>query len=354
MAPPSVDAHPAPALAATRRRILILGPSNIGDAVLASDVIATVHAQCRGAHVTLVVGERAMALFREDPRIHTLVDADAYSSFGGRLQLAWALWRYQPHRVVDLRHTLYPLLLTPLSAWRYLRQPPKRIIHMRERHLWKLRRHMPELPNGPARSPAERPLWMSSRDIAHVEALLRRWKLEAASRLVVICPGSRSHIKRWGAEGFARVADRLIDDANAQVVFAGEPTEKSMIEEVTSAMAHRTHSAVGLTTIRQLGALLQRAQLVITNDSAALHVASALNVPTIAIFGPTNAMAYGPTSGRHVTIRRRLFCAPCEQALCRFSHECMRFISADEVYEAVKALLSGDGSKVKGRRTTAR
>ena len=131
------------------QRVLIIGPSNIGDAILASDVIATVRARYPNAHLTLVVGERAHTLFAGDPRIQTLVDADAFDSAVGRLKLAISLWRYQPHVVVDLRHTAYPLLLKPLTAWRYLRQAPKTIMHMRDRHLWKLRVQAPSVTHAP-------------------------------------------------------------------------------------------------------------------------------------------------------------------------------------------------------------
>src|SRR3990167_3063104 len=124
-------------------RVLIIGPSNIGDAILAGDVVSSVRNNFPDAHLTLVVGERAQALFAGDPRIQTLVNADAFSSPVGRLRLAWSLWRYQPQLVVDLRHTLYPLLLKPLTFWRFLRQPPNALQHMRERHLWKLRTQVP-------------------------------------------------------------------------------------------------------------------------------------------------------------------------------------------------------------------
>ena len=107
-------------------RILVIGPSNIGDAVLASDVIAALHREHPDAHLTLVVGARAQGLFQGDPRIHTLMNTDAYRSPVGRLKLARSLWRFHPQLVVDLRHTLYPLLLKPASVWRYLRQPPAR------------------------------------------------------------------------------------------------------------------------------------------------------------------------------------------------------------------------------------
>ncbi|MBI3084028.1 MAG: glycosyltransferase family 9 protein [Candidatus Omnitrophica bacterium] len=337
-------------------RVLIIGPSNIGDAILTSDVIAAVRDRFPEAHVALVVGERATALFVEDPRIQTLVDADRFDSPLGRLRLAWALWRYRPHVIVDLRHTLYPLLLKPWAAWRYLRRPPKALTHMRERHLWKLRVQVPGLKERSgfrvpgsgylprAQSPEPRALWYSAKDISHVEGLGKRWGLDGSRRLVIVCPGARSHIKRWTAEGFARVADRLITEARAQVVFSGEPDEGPVIEEILALMGQRAHSAVGQTTIRQLGALMSRSRLVIANDSASLHVASALGVPMVAIFGPTDAAKYGPTSPQSRVVRRRLFCAPCEQPLCRFNHECMRFITPDEVYDAARQLLDGVAS----------
>ncbi len=318
-------------------RIVIIGPSNIGDAILASDVIASVRRRYPEAHLTLVVGERAYALFAGDPRIQTLVDADAFDPFFGRLKLAFDLWRYQPHVVVDLRHTLYPLFLKPLVMWRYLLQPPKSLVHVHDRHLWKLRAQAPEV--AAQAPPGGSALWISPKDTAQVDQLWRRWGLTAARPLVVICPGARSHIKRWMAEGFARVADRLMTESRAHVVFSGEPAEEGVVEEVLGLMREPAHSAVGLTTIRQAAVLIQRAALVITNDSASLHLASAFRVPTVAVFGPTDADRYGPTSPRHRTIRRQLFCAPCGQALCRFSHECMRFIEADEVYEAARQLL---------------
>ena len=188
---------------------------------------------------------------------------------------------------------------------------------MRARHRWKLQMQVPQASDGA--QPAGP--WLTPRDRAHVQTLCRRWGLlEGSQPLIVICPGARSHIKRWTAEGFARVADRLIQDDQAHVIFSGEPEEEPIVEEILGLMDHQARSAVGLVTLRQLGVLMQRAALVITNDSAALHLASAVEVPTVALLGPTDPDKYGPTVGRHRTIRRRLFCAPCEQPQCRFHH----------------------------------
>ncbi|MBI4598152.1 MAG: glycosyltransferase family 9 protein [Candidatus Omnitrophica bacterium] len=325
----------------TVQRILVIGPSNIGDAVLAGEVIARLHERFPAAHLTLVVGARAAALFQDDPRVRTLVDADAFSGWAGRVKLGLALWRFHPQIVVDLRHTALPLFLTPLTAWRYVLPPPRRIVHMRDRHLWKLRIQVAEWPSGRVIEDLfQCSLWFSEKDKAHIDSLCKRWSINGTMPLVIICPGARSHIKRWTAEGFAQVADRLMAEQRAAVILSGEPAEQSIVDEVLAAMKHKAHNAVGLTTARQAALLMQRARVVITNDSASLHLASAINAPTVAMFGPTDERKYGPTASQRRTVRRRLFCTPCEAALCRFHHECMRFISPDEVYEAARDLLA--------------
>lgn len=330
------------------QRVLIIGPSNVGDAILIGDGVAAIRQQFPSTYLTLAVGERARKVFAGDPRIQTLVNLDSYSGLWGRLRLAAALWRYQPQIVVDFRGTVFPFLLKPLAFWRYLKQPPKKLRHRRSRHLWKLRAQVPQLSVSSENSLF--PIWISPKDEAHVQQLRKRWGLAAGKRLIVICPGARSHIKRWTVDGFAAVADRLILEKNAVVIFCGEPEEKPIIEDVLSRMTQKALTAVGLTTLCQLAALMKAAQLVITNDSASLHAASAVNAPTIALFGPTDGDQYGPTAQHSRLIRRRLFCAPCEKALCRFSHECMRFISADEVYEAASQLIEvGSGKREAGK-----
>lgn len=318
------------------QRILLIGPSNVGDGILASPVVERLRAAYPAAHLTLVVGDRAAAVFAEDPRVQALVNTDLYDSALGRCQLTLMFLRYRPHVVVDLRHTFYPLLLKPWAAWRYLRQPPKSVEHMRDRHLWKLAMQAPRTRKA---APGPEPLRFTARDVQHAETLWKRWGFDGGTPVVVMVPGARCHTKRWPAERFAEVADRLIRDAGVRVILSGEPEEKPVIEEVQRGMRERAHTSIGLTTIRQLGLLMRRARLVITNDSAALHLASTVGTPTVAVFGPTDERKYGPFAQRRQVMRRNLLCTPCEVSLCRFNHECMRFIQPDEVLRAAFSLL---------------
>ncbi|HEX9780912.1 MAG TPA: glycosyltransferase family 9 protein [bacterium] len=318
--------------------VLVLGPSNIGDGILVSPVIQRLHARVPSARLTLCVGERAIALFEDDPRIGTLVCLDDFPGVWGRLRLLGLLWRLRPAWLVDLRRTALPVFWRPWRIMAYIRPAPRALIHMRDRHLWRLGRQVPAARGAADRTDAAS-LWLSEQDRRHAESLLSRFGVPAGARIALLCPGARSHIKRWTAAGFAEVADRLAGERGLEIVFSGEPEEREVVAEVLGLMRARAHNAVGLTTIRQAGALMRRAAVVITNDSASLHLASACNVPTVAMFGPTDARKYGPRAAHRRVLRRQLFCSPCERALCRFNLECMRFISPEEVYHAACELL---------------
>jgi lipopolysaccharide heptosyltransferase II len=158
--------------------------------------------------------------------------------------------------------------------------------------------------------------------------------------LVVMAPGARSHLKRWPAARFSEVADRLIQEKQVQVVLVGEEAERPIAQEVAASMRHPVVDLCGRTTLAELAALLKRAALVVTNDSACLHAADAMGAPTVAIFGPTDERKYGPRNVASVVVRRSLVCAPCELALCPYNHECMQWLTTDEVYTAAERILS--------------
>lgn len=322
-------------------RIFVIGLSNIGDAILMSPVIERLHRGYPHARLTLLIGERARGVFVHDPRIHQLVCLEDEGGWMAYVRLWQLLWTTHPDLIVDLRTTILPLLWRPWRILRYFWPVPRHVTHMRARHLWKLLRQAPSLRLAPEENGCA--VWVAPEERTAAEQLMRRWGLDPAKPLVLVCPGARSHIKRWDAEPFAQLADRLIEELGVELIFAGEPDEAPIIAQILTTMRHRAHNAVGHTTIRHLAALMQRARLVMTNDSAALHLACAMQAPVLALFGPTDPRKYGPTGPRDRVIQRTLFCAPCEHAQCRFHHECMRFITADEVYRAAKEMLEGGG-----------
>jgi ADP-heptose:LPS heptosyltransferase len=180
---------------------------------------------------------------------------------------------------------------------------------------------------------------ITKEDEEYCQALLKSEKV--GETFVVINAGAKSHLKRWNREGFAEVADRLIAECGVSVVLIGREEDKETVTAVMSKMKRKAHNFVGRTNIRQLAALMKAAKLLITNDSAPLHLACAAGTKVLAIFGPTDADKYGPTGEFDVVMCAKLSCSPCESATCRCSYECMKLISSSEVFEAAKLMVEG-------------
>lgn len=340
------------------RRILIMGHSNLGDAIMASPVIATLHERFPNAHLTLVAGQRVKALFEGDPRVRRFIEIESFGEGLGRARLVSLVWRLKPDVFIDLRQTVLPLVWKPWRLLRYFWPIPRDVRHMQDRHLWRMHRQLssvlthPRLPPHAYAAPMANGIHIDEATASYVERQLGRWGVATDRRLVLICPGARGSTRRWYPDRFAALADRLIEELNAEVVFTGEPADQEIVEDIRHGMTHRAHNLVGLTTIRQLAALMQRAALVIAQDSGSLHLAGAIRCRILALFGPSDPRKYGPRGPSDRVIQRRLFCVPCEVSLCRFNHECMRFISADGVFEAARQIL-GQGARDAQRRMKA-
>jgi lipopolysaccharide heptosyltransferase II len=175
--------------------------------------------------------------------------------------------------------------------------------------------------------------------------LLAEWEIRADNLLVVIHPGaSNGSAKRWLPEYWGRLASRLHDELGAAVVISGTPAEAGIVQAVIRACNFKPVILAGQTTIPQLGALLKRADLLLSSDSGPAHMAAALGTPQIAIFGPTDPAVYAPVNPKAIVVRRDLPCSPCYDARttaeCRFGHvNCMRQLEPDEVYQACMRLL---------------
>jgi heptosyltransferase-2 len=169
--------------------------------------------------------------------------------------------------------------------------------------------------------------------------LLSTYGVSEEDSVVALCPGSiNSRAKRWPAESFAALADRLIDSGR-RVLLIGSKDELNVSEDVARRMHNRAVLLTGKTTLDQITAVLDRADLIVTNDTGPAHIGSALGRPTIVIFGPTNPLTTRPFSPDAEILRHPPECAPCMLRDCPIDHRCMTAITVDEVFERSRALL---------------
>ncbi len=161
--------------------------------------------------------------------------------------------------------------------------------------------------------------------------------------------GGYSTARRWDAAKFAAVADQLATDCDAEIVLVGTATDDA--PAVKAAMTTIPTDLSGQTTLAELAAVLKSCDLFIGADSGVLHLAAAVSVPVVAVFGPSNAAAWGAwtPSGRSVTIRSAPECSPCSyvdhvvglREGCA-ARTCMRMVTADQVVAAAKAILNNE------------
>ncbi len=192
-------------------------------------------------------------------------------------------------------------------------------------------------------------------------ALNRQEKTEAATWLidhgvtqpfVALAPGSVWGTKRW--PGYSHLAAAL----EWPVVVVGGPSEETMADLIVEAAPERAVSAAGSRTLRQSAAIIDRARVLVTNDSAPLHMAGAVGTPVVAIFGPTvPAFGFGPLGNDDIIVEvTDLECRPCSPhgpMTCPLGHHrCMNDIAAARVAAAVRAVWhSGDSAESSGGET---
>ncbi|MDC4223303.1 MAG: glycosyltransferase family 9 protein [Candidatus Manganitrophus sp.] len=189
----------------------------------------------------------------------------------------------------------------------------------------------------------------SASDLLLAEGIAR-WE-----QVIGINPGAAyGSSKRWDPARFAAVADRLAVRYSARVVIFGGPAEIAISEEVRRNMKHPAVVMAGKTTVRMMMALISRCRLFITNDSGPMHIASALGVSVVAVFGPTNPDATSPAGTDDLIVRNKVDCAPCTHRECPIDHRCMTGVSVEAVVEAAERQMARFGRRKIGRFSRSR
>ncbi len=158
--------------------------------------------------------------------------------------------------------------------------------------------------------------------------------------LVAIHPGSPIALKRWKPERYAKLADWLIAQKRAEILFVGVQDEIPIVTQIQGYMREQSTNLAGKTTFQQLASILYISHIFIGNDSGPMHLAAAVGIPTIGLYGPGDPARFGPVGAQCQTIRREQECPPCLGTSCRFGIDgCMPEIQVSDVIQAFCTLL---------------
>lgn len=361
-------------------RILVKMPNWVGDCVMATPALALLKSALPHAQIDLLVRPSVAGILEDNPHKAQLIVANdremppevlaglkeagyaAVVLLTNSLRSAWMAARIGAKIRVGFNREGRGLLLThkipfqPLE-WQTPTEAPlsRRSIKGIPKPGWP--RHMVEYYLELARTTITALEPSHSLDSGldfHLALPLQRSSEEKIARLlrenaiqknvlIGINPGAaHGPAKRWPPELLGRAIEMLNRPDWAFVSTAG-PGERELNDAVEDVAGFPLHRLGEVTTLRELPALISRLGVLITNDSGPMHIAAARNVPTVAIFGPTDPPSTYPWQAPHTIVRNPVPCSPCFLETCPIHHPCMRGISSFQVAEATLSLLQKSG-----------
>jgi heptosyltransferase-2 len=340
-------------------KILVRAPNWVGDAVMAIPALESIRSARAEDEICVLARPGVADLFSGQPFADGILQYDfrgihrgwlgreklvadlRKEKFGAAVLLqnafeaAWLAWRAGiPERIGYARDARGPLLT------KAIRVPQEGEIPKHESHYYlEMLRRAGWIEAMPKISPVR--LLVTKSAGAGAEAALRSAGSRENKWRVAIAPGaSYGAAKCWLPERFAHLADRLISECGADVIFFGTPGEKEIAARIRSNMKSSAISLVGETSMRDLAALFASCSVFIGNDSGAMHVAAAVGLPVVGIFGSTDPEGTAPVTEQFTLIREAVSCSPCFLRTCPVDHRCMTRIAVDSAFTAAIQLQS--------------
>lgn len=341
------------------RRILVYKLDHLGDLLLATPALSALRRRYPQAEITIVVGEWSRVILENNPNIDRIVIYNSprftrppFVSHTSQ-QLRNAIEGIRPDLTIGLRDDMRTISSSILSTgWRIERGRS----HMKE---WLRRRrnggdkaHELDLIRGmfqqlgieiPSNAAPE--FYLSDREREDALRFLRSRAID--SPFALIQAGATTVFKEWPIERFAEVARHLEQEHGLIPVLIGAPGERERSRQLAELLSDRHPIDItGELGLRDLGAVMEHAGFYLGADGGSMHLATAMGVPTLALYGPGYFPVFAPIGERVAAISRRFPCSPCDQTICiRPNDNCMMAITIDEVLEQTDLLIGGGGRR---------
>jgi heptosyltransferase-2 len=340
-------------------KILVRATNWVGDAIMALPALRAVRKSFPDAEIAIVARPYVADIYRDQEICNQLIAYDpkeSHAGFSGRERMAAEL-RTQKFDVALLLQNAFD---AAWLAWRA--KIPERIGYARDGRSFLLTKPVP-VPR-PGEIPAHekfyylellrRAGWLDSvpdesfiglsvpeekRRSAN-EFLRRVGVRQGAVRIAIGAGASYGSAKCWPPSRFAEVANRLPSVADTEVILFGTAAEASVAAAISAEMRRPPIDLTGKTAIADLPALLSQCHLFIGNDSGAMHVAAAVGLPLVAVFGPTDPHGTTPVTPRCSIVQQKPYCSPCFLRRCPTDHRCMTAVTVAMVEAAAAPWLS--------------
>jgi heptosyltransferase-2 len=341
------------------RSILVRATNWVGDAVMSLPALHSLRQRYPEAHIAILARPWVADLYRREPFCDEVI---FYESSPGWRDFARKLSLVRTIRTKNFDCAVLFQNAFEAAAIAFLARVPERIGYRRDGRGLMLTKAVPvprphEIPTHQRfyylellkragiihEYSADSCIFLSASEEAadHGRQLLSANGLKGC--VIGLGPGAAfGGAKRWLPERFAEAAIALAHQLEAGVAIFGTEKERQLGEVVESAIgeaAIQVSNLAGLTPLRDFIDMVAACRVFLTNDSGSMHIASALGVPTVTVYGPTDENATGPAGSRNAVLREPVECAPCHLRECPIDHRCMTRVPAERVVAAALELL---------------
>ncbi|MEA3280294.1 MAG: lipopolysaccharide heptosyltransferase II [Thermodesulfobacteriota bacterium] len=337
------------------KRLLIRSTNWIGDAVMTTPAIRAIRKNFPNAEISILAKPWVAPLFESSPYVDNLLIYDSagkHKGLAGKLRLARELKKYRFDAAILLQNAIEAAIIAFFAGI------PCRIGYNTDARGFLLTHPVPCTPQikkihqtgyylgilqgvGLKTDGLELDLVVDKKYQKRSAEILEEHGISRKEMLVGINPSATfGPAKQWFPERYAALSDKIHEVFGARILLFGGPGDRELGARISRMMQHPPVDLCGKTDLEEALALINMCNLFITNDSGLMHVAAALDVPLIAIFGSTNSVTTGPQSQRSKIVRVPIKCSPCLKPECPEGHlKCMDQIDVDMVFEAVRKIL---------------
>ncbi|MDR2426311.1 MAG: DUF374 domain-containing protein [Endomicrobium sp.] len=339
-----LEFHPFP-------KILIVQPSRLGDIIFSLPVLAALKSKYPHAKISWIVDERCVEILRGNPFLDNIFIWDrAQKSYGYYKDLKKRLREQKFDLSIDLHGLAKSAMLVHLAKARFklassstngMRELSwlfSREIKSNDPNAHCIERHMEVSKYLRCDEKIEYPISIAQSDFENVKKKLAAEKVDV-SKMVGVHLGGGWLSRRWKTTKYAALCGRLKNEIGADIVLVGGKeggtSEKGLNEEIISQTDAKICDLTGKLTLKELCAFLKLCRVFVGNEAGPMHIATALEMPAVAILGPTNAKRTGPFRGKTKIIQHRFSCQPCRNRNCK-NVICIDDITVSEVFEEVR------------------
>ena len=330
-------------------KILIIKLSSIGDVAHTLPCLSALRSAYPHAKIDWLVEEGPSEILNSNPLLneaHVIKKRGWFNDFKGSWSIAKKIQSIGYDIVIDFQG------LFKSGIWVFLSRGKRRVGYDKSREFSYLflNERLPQY--NPDRHAVDRyldvvkylglkcdivefPIYISEHEKKRVGALLKSNDMGDRTPFLVVNPVARWKTKLWGARKFVDLCNKLTDKLSCKIVIIGASSEGE-IDKIMRSANNNVVNFAGRLNLKELAYIMSLSSMVITVDSGPMHIAAAMSVPVIAIFGPTAPWRTGPYGKGHTVIRKELSCSPCFSRSCNNNMACMEDIEVGDVVKAVE------------------